>query len=472
MFTKKNTPATTHDLQNLLNEIDRLAGGDYSPVDEKLFSNRICADKLNNLISSLKQSNNDYIMRLNSVLADLSDFDIIKHMIENMDTQTSSINSMKSSGNNLGISIEHIFQLIASVQQNTNDMLISSQTSSKNMYSSIDIVNNSTKQITEINSAIQHFQDKIDKISDIVDMVKNIAQQSNLLAINASIEAAHAGEAGKGFAVVADEVRNLSQNTTSSASDIVSYVSQLKNDINNLANSMNNTCSHLNKGTDMVSKSLNDIENIYNQLSQLNNSVTSICNDAENQSSITKDFTRQVDLMSDNYTSLYQHCIDFSSHIYKDSRYIDKTRSHMIKGFSCVTLLDKLHIFKTDHFILLWRVYGNIIGLEHLLLKQVNKPDNCKLGKWLSSVDDTIITNSQEFAQIKEAHLKYHDCATNSFKAMENGDSKLAIEYFEKTRECYEVMAHSIDGLILYLKRNGNTKESITLQLELGVKNS
>ena len=78
MFTKKNTPATTHDLQNLLNEIDRLAGGDYSPVDEKLFSNRICADKLNNLISSLKQSNNDYIMRLNSVLADLSDFDIIK----------------------------------------------------------------------------------------------------------------------------------------------------------------------------------------------------------------------------------------------------------------------------------------------------------------------------------------------------------------------------------------------------------
>lgn len=135
-------------------------------------------------------------------------------------------------------------------------MLLSSQTSSENMNSSIRLVNNSTEQITEINSAIQNFQDKIDKISDIIDMVKRIAQQSNLLAINASIEAAHAGEAGKGFAVVADEVRNLSQNTTDSASDIVSYVSQLKEDINVLAKSMNDTCLDLNKGTDMVGSSL------------------------------------------------------------------------------------------------------------------------------------------------------------------------------------------------------------------------
>lgn len=471
MYTKRNIPTMNHDLKIILNEIDRLASGDYSPVDEGLFSNRICADKLNNLVNSLKENNNDYIMRLNSVLGDLADFTIIKNMIENMDAQSDSIDSMKTAGNNLGCSIEHIFQLIESVQHNTNEMLLSSQTSSENMNSSIRLVNNSTEQITEINSAIQNFQDKIDKISDIIDMVKRIAQQSNLLAINASIEAAHAGEAGKGFAVVADEVRNLSQNTTDSASDIVSYVSQLKEDINVLAKSMNDTCLDLNKGTDMVGSSLNDMQNIYTQLSELNDSVKDICTDVETQSSITRQFTGQVDTLSDSYTSLYRHCLDFSSHIYKDSRYIDRTRSHMIKGFSSVTLIDNLHIFSTDHYILLWRIYGNIIGLEKLVIKQVNRPDNCKLGKWLSNMNDDSIVSTPEFEQIKEAHYKYHDAATSSFTAMQNGDTELALSYFEKTRKAYEIMKRSIDSLVTYLRSHGNTKESITETLMEGIKN-
>ena len=81
MYTKRNIPTMNHDLKIILNEIDRLASGDYSPVDEGLFSNRICADKLNNLVNSLKENNNDYIMRLNSVLGDLADFTIIKNMM-------------------------------------------------------------------------------------------------------------------------------------------------------------------------------------------------------------------------------------------------------------------------------------------------------------------------------------------------------------------------------------------------------
>ena len=75
---------------------------------------------------------------------------------------------------------------------------------------------------------MQEFQDKIDKISEIVDIVKKLPARVISLALNASIEAARAGEAGKGFAVVADQVRQLSSNTSESAEDIVRYVNELK----------------------------------------------------------------------------------------------------------------------------------------------------------------------------------------------------------------------------------------------------
>ena len=248
MYTKRNIPTMNHDLKIILNEIDRLASVIIPPLMKVFFLTEYVQINLIILLIHLKKIITTILCVLIPYLVTLQILLLSKNMIENMDAQSESIDSMKTAGNNLGCSIEHIFQLIESVQHNTNEMLLSSQTSSENMNSSIRLVNNSTEQITEINSAIQNFQDKIDKISDIIDMVKRIAQQSNLLAINASIEAAHAGEAGKGFAVVADEVRNLSQNTTDSASDIVSYVSQLKEDINVLAKSMNDTCLDLNKG--------------------------------------------------------------------------------------------------------------------------------------------------------------------------------------------------------------------------------
>ena len=89
-----------------------------------------------------------------------------------------------------------------------------------NMNETIVAVTSSVNEIRSINQNVQDFHEKIEEITNIIDMVKKIASQSGLLALNASIEAARAGESGKGFAVVAEEIRVLADNSKETANRI------------------------------------------------------------------------------------------------------------------------------------------------------------------------------------------------------------------------------------------------------------
>lgn len=440
MFGKKKEQhvLSDHDAQLLLDSIDNIISGGFDDINPADFDSSVIGGKLNSMLFSMKQINNPVVMRLNETMSIIGDNSLMKDTFEQVESQTMSIKHMQNASLNLEDSIDNISSAMGNIRDNTHNIIEVSQNVTNDMNDSITAVNQSSKRIEVINNRVQNFKGKIGKIEEIVDLVKKVANQSNLLALNASIEATRAGEAGKGFAVVADQVRLLSSNTAESAEDIVKYVTELKENIDELALAMDETTVSLAEGNSKVEKSIVSMQQMNNQMISIREGVDSVFNDIDTQTKVTRSFSKQIENISQSYNTLSNDCLQTGRRVFKIGRYLDKTRSDLVRGCSKITEQDWVRVFEVDHFVLTWRVYNNIVGFEHLQKKQVDDPGRCKLGKWLKQVSDERLIHSKEYISLAKSHEDLHKYATLSWQANEDGDHSKAISYFDDTYRSYQ----------------------------------
>lgn len=440
MFGKKKEQhvLSDHDAQLLLDSIDNIISGGFDDINPADFDSSVIGGKLNSMLFSMKQINNPVVMRLNETMSIIGDNSLMKDTFEQVESQTMSIKHMENASLNLEDSIDNISSAMGNIRDNTHNIIEVSQNITNDMNDSITAVNQSSKRIEVINNRVQNFKGKIGKIEEIVDLVKKVANQSNLLALNASIEAARAGEAGKGFAVVADQVRLLSSNTAESAEDIVKYVTELKENIDELALAMDETTVSLAEGNSKVEKSIVSMQQMNNQMISIREGVDSVFNDIDTQTKVTRSFSKQIENISQSYNTLSNDCLQTGRRVFKIGRYLDKTRSDLVRGCSKITEQDWIRVFEVDHFVLTWRVYNNIVGFEHLQKKKVDDPGRCKLGKWLKQVSDERLIHSKEYISLAKSHEDLHRYATLSWQANEDGDHSKAISYFDDTYRSYQ----------------------------------
>ncbi|TKB23329.1 PAS domain-containing protein [Desulfopila sp. IMCC35006] len=139
---------------------------------------------------------------------------------------------------------------------------------------------NAEQKLVEINSTMQKNNEmvgglvnKLEKISGFVDIIKDIASKTNLLAFNAAIEAARAGDAGRGFAVVADEVRKLAENSSKSAIDISDIVKQVEKDSLQTITAMQSGMTMLDDGGKVINTALDSMETISRGITVISGAV-------------------------------------------------------------------------------------------------------------------------------------------------------------------------------------------------------
>lgn len=137
-----------------------------------------------------------------------------------------------------------------------------------------------------------------EQIGEIIQVIDDIADQTNLLALNAAIEAARAGEQGRGFAVVADEVRKLAERTTKATKEIAAMIKQIQTDTNDAVNSIDIGNKEVQKGKRLADKAGESLKEIINSTREINDMIMQVAAASEQQSTTAEEVSKNIEAIN------------------------------------------------------------------------------------------------------------------------------------------------------------------------------
>jgi methyl-accepting chemotaxis protein len=206
-----------------------------------------------------------------------------------------------SATDQVATAITEMSATVQEVARNASDAAAAATDADRNVYEGQEVVQKTIGAITDLaqdvdNAAhvIRELSTNSDSIGKVLDVIKGIAEQTNLLALNAAIEAARAGEQGRGFAVVADEVRTLASRTQESTQEIQEMIEKLQEGAGNAVKVMETGCTKAQTTVTLAENAgaaLKAITTAVNDISQMN---VQIATAAEEQNAVTEDINRNV----------------------------------------------------------------------------------------------------------------------------------------------------------------------------------
>jgi len=294
---KKNQEA----ILRLLDEMGDLADGDltvHATVTEDITG--AIADSINYAIDALRnlvQAINETTQQVSSA-AQQSQATAM-HLAEASDHQAQQITGASSAINEMAVSIEAVSSHAGELADEANRSVEIAVRGNEAVQRTIHGMDSIREQIQETSKRIKRLGESSQEIGDIVELINDIAEQTNILALNAAIQAAMAGEAGRGFAVVADEVQRLAERSADATKQIEALVKGIQSDTKEAVSSMESSTAGVVQGAQLAQnagESLEQIENVSKHLADL---IRNISDSARQQASAANNISDTMNVIQE-----------------------------------------------------------------------------------------------------------------------------------------------------------------------------
>jgi len=291
------TRQITRPLRETLAVVDRIASGDLS---QNVVVNR--RDELGVLQQGIARMGVTLRDLISGIRDGVTQIASAAEELSAVTEQTSAgVNSQKVETDQVATAMHEMTATVQEVARNAEEASRAAAAADGEAREGDKVVNEAIAQIERLASevvrsteAMSVLQQESDKIGSVMDVIKAVAEQTNLLALNAAIEAARAGEAGRGFAVVADEVRGLAQRTQKSTEEIEGLVAGLQNGTQQVSAVMNNSRVLTDSSVALTRKAGESLENITRTVSNIQSMNQQIAAAAEQQSAVAEEISRSI----------------------------------------------------------------------------------------------------------------------------------------------------------------------------------
>ena len=215
----------------------------------------------------------------------------------------------------LSAAIEEITASTSEISSQSAEATDLTREAVEEMVETVDHIREAADRTTETSVAIGELEDDMQSVSEITTIIQDIAEQTNILAINASIEAVQANGDGDGFAVVADEVKKLAEETKSAADDIDDIIGTAQEQTETVADTIRETTDKISTGADVVERSVDDLEDAKERIERTNSGIKEISDAVDEQATNTERVSSAMVEVEEETDTIRTLAGDISDHV-------------------------------------------------------------------------------------------------------------------------------------------------------------